>query len=229
MGAFYHHRRIMNNLVKKYKTEIAVMIGLGILFAVVAYFSNQYQAELQAIIDRNDPIGVLSYILITVIAVVVAPISTFPLLPVAVTIWGSWLAAIYTIIGWTVGAMIAFYLARRFGRPLISKFVDQEKIEAYGRLLPRRHLFWSLVLLRMIAPVDLLSYAAGLFLPISFWSYTLASLLGVAPFAFVFSYVADQSIIYQLAAGVLAVLVVGWGGLRIYRRQNNGLDAGRSE
>lgn len=48
--------------------------------------------------------------------------------------------------------------------------------------------FWLLVFLRMILPVDFLSYAIGLLSQINFWKFSLATFIGVIPFSFLFSY-----------------------------------------
>lgn len=210
----------MFRLQGRQKEVVGVLI-LIVLFVVVGYLTQIYETELTTIVGEGGFWAVLAYISITIIAVVVAPISTFPLLPVAVTLWGSTLAAIYSILGWTVGAMIAFILARRFGRPLIVRFSSIQKIDRFSRRLPRQNLFFSVIVLRMLIPVDILSYALGLLTPMSFWSYALATLIGVSPFAFIFAYATDLSLTFQIAAGLLAVLAIIIGGAHLWREGNS--------
>lgn len=197
----------MFSLRDKQKEILGALI-LIFLFIGISYLSQIYQEDLSLIIGAGGVLGIWAYLSITTIAVVVAPISTFPLLPVAVALWGSFWAAVYSILGWTIGSMIAFYLARRFGRPLIIRFSSIQKIEQFSRRLPEKNLFLSVIILRILIPVDILSYALGLLTAMPFWSYTLATLIGVSPFAFIFSYAADLSLGFQIGAGVLAALAL---------------------
>lgn len=61
----------------------------------------------------------------------------------------------------------------------------------------------------VVVPVDILSYAVGLFVPMSYSAYLAATVLGVTPFAFVFAYSMDTLPLYLFVTGVgvLAVLV----------------------
>ena len=51
--------------------------------------------------------------------------------------------------------------------------------------VPRHASFFTVVLLRLVFPVELPSYLLGLTRSIGFGSYALASLIGMSPFAFV--------------------------------------------
>ena len=52
--------------------------------------------------------------------------------------------------------------------------------------------------MRMILPVDVLSYLLGLFSKVDLKTYTLATFIGVIPFAFILSYIGSLSFAYQL-------------------------------
>ena len=67
--------------------------------------------------------------------------------------------------------------------------------------------------MRVALPVDELSYALGLFTTIPSRIYFLASALGILPGAFVFSYVGELSVAYQiiaLLAGLVIVVSMGY-------------------
>ncbi|MBI5004878.1 MAG: TVP38/TMEM64 family protein [Candidatus Lloydbacteria bacterium] len=191
---------------------------IGIAVLVIALFIGA-SAAVQEYADFfvNIPFalgmeGMIVYVAITIVAVVIAPVSTLPLLPVAVGLWGSLAAALLSVLGWTVGAVVAFFLARCFGRPVVHRFVDLHKVEQFEKALPEQHVFWSLVFLRMALPVDVLSYAVGLFTKIRFLTYFSSTLLGILPFAFIFSYAATLPPHYQLVAGAVGIgaLFVGY-------------------
>lgn len=191
--------------------EIVSMLAVVGLFIGASFLAQRYGYLLEGMASFKGPTGMLLYVLITIVAVVVAPISTFPLLPLAVSMWGSFFAALFSIIGWSIGAAIAFGLARRFGKPSIAKIVSLEKIQRIEKFIPERNIFASILLLRMAVPVDVLSYALGLFSSIPFKLYVVATIIGVAPFAFIFSYAVLIPLWLQALSFLLAIVILAIG------------------
>jgi len=201
--------------MKKYRKIIISALALFLivlLFLLSSYFSTEYQSEIQNYIG-NGSFGVFLYIIVNILAVVIAPFSTLPLIPIASSMWGWFLAGIYSILAWTIGAQIAFYISRIFGKKLVYKIVSAQKIEEIEKRIPENNAFWSLVLLRMIVPVDILSYAVGLFSKIRAKTFLGATFIGVMPFAFIFAYVGTLSskiqiiIFIEILAAILLMLI----------------------
>lgn len=163
-----------------------VFVALAIYIASRAEFIGYFSQFI-----RNDISGTISFILLFALVTVIAPLTALPLIVPASAIFGPFLTSIYSIVGWTLGAMVAFLLARHLGKPILKTFISLEKLEKYEKYFSGNIEFFGLVLLRFILPVDLLSYAVGLLSKISFKKYTLATVLGIAPFAFIFSYIGD--------------------------------------
>lgn len=181
------------------------------LFVLSAYLSREYMDWLQGLVAGSDAQSMLLYVILTIAAVVVAPVSALPLIPVAATLWGAFVTALLSLIGWLIGGAIAFALARRFGRPLVGKFVALSRLEKIERLIPDRNLFLAIVLLRIAIPFDILSYGLGLFSTIGFASYMTASFLGAAPFALIFSYASTMHVGITVSGGLLAAMALIWG------------------
>ena len=177
------------------------------LFIISSYFARQNAEFLKNLIG-NDFIGVLFYILITIIAVVIAPISMMPLIPIASSIFGWFYAAIFNIVGWTIGSFIVFLICRKLGIPLIRRFVSLEKLYKFESRVPEKNFFVSVVLLRMAVPVDILSYALSIFTKIDFKTYALATIIGIMPFAFVWSYLGTVPVIYQITGITIVSIIV---------------------
>lgn len=192
-----------------------VVVVTAVLFVVAAYGAREYRDALVGIVGVGGATGMVSYVLLTIVAVVVAPVSSAPLIPVATSLWGVLWAAILSIVGWTIGAMVAFALARRYGLRLMGRIAFAEKLESMRRRLPARNIFWTVVILRMTVPVDVLSYALGLFSPIGWREYFLATLIGVTPFSFVFAYAGILPIRYQAIGLAVGAAVLLWS----YRRR----------
>ncbi len=200
----------------KEKTIGFLKIILVILLFVLAIFLTQiYSTQIGSYLDFGY-IGMGLYVLLGISATVVAPVSTIPLIPVATALWGGLITALLNIIAWTIGAIIAFVISRRFGKPLIKKYVNLEKVSCYENLLGEKYIFWNIVVLRIIIPVDILSYAIGLFTSVKLSTYAIASFLGIIPFAFVLSYLPTMSLVYQISLGIIIAVVAYLG----YRRIN---------
>lgn len=194
---------------KLFSKEAIISILIIVFFVLSSYLSYRYAPTLEALTLLHGLWGMIFYVVVTIVAIVVAPISTFPLLPLAVTLWGSFNAAVLSIVGWSIGGIVAFLLARYGGRMLLKKFIDLKKIDEFSHKIPQTNLFTSVLFLRMAIPVDVLSYALGLFTKMNFWSYTLATIIGVSPFAFIFSYSVQLPIKLQFigaAVGIIALL-----------------------
>jgi uncharacterized membrane protein YdjX (TVP38/TMEM64 family) len=176
------------------------------LFVLFSYFIQTNLIFFEGLIV-GEWIGMVAYVLLKIVATVIAPITVLPLIVLAVGLWGIWIAALLTILGWTLGSVIAFGLARKFGVPIVRRLVPLEDIYKFEDKIKIGNTFWSVVFLRMIVPVDVLSYALGLFSRIGFWKYALATFIGVIPFAFIFSYLGEVSYAYQIIFGLVFLIV----------------------
>ncbi|MEK6872873.1 MAG: VTT domain-containing protein [Nanoarchaeota archaeon] len=205
---------------RKNKIKAAIgIIFIIIVFLTISYLIQRYLENVKKLISFGI-ISMVIYVFILIFATVVAPVNAFPLLPVASNVWGWFITGTLSIIGWTIGAVIAFTLARKYGVPLITKFISLEDIAKYERLIPEENIFWSIVFLRMSVPVDILSYILGLFSHIKLRTYLFASIIGIAPLAFVFAYIGGLPFKYQIIAFLIAVfmLLIGYGINKGYRK-----------
>ena len=198
-------------LDKKAIVSLSSVAIIALLFVFVSLIASKYENEISAFAQSGGMSGMVAYVFITMLAIVVAPISTIPLIPVASGLWGWFMAAVLSIIGWTIGAQAAFYLARHFGRPLVEKIVSIDKLNKLEKRFPKRNLFWTVIFFRMAVPVDVLSYALGLFSNMNSRSYFFATVIGITPFAFVFAYAGTLDVRFQLLALLAGVIVgVSW-------------------
>ena len=136
-------------------------------------------------------VSYFSYMLILVGAVVFLPLTATPIIAIAAGLLGPFVTSILSIIGWTVGAAIAFLISRYFGRAVIEKRIDLSKIDLYLSEIPEDSQFIFIVILRLTLPVDLVSYALGLTKSLSFTRYIVATCVGVVWFSFAFAYLGD--------------------------------------
>jgi len=202
----------------------AYYTGVGFVgvagFVIVSHLAQMHSALLSAVIDQASVAGVIVYIASLALAVVVAPISTGFLLPIAANSWGPLPAGVYSMVGWSLGAAGAFYIARRFGAPFVKRFAPIEKLQSMADVISTRHMFVSVLLFRLSLPVEVMSYVVGLFTTMRFGPYMLATVIGIAPFTFLISYASVGSVTYQVIVALLAVVsfsVGVWYVRRAYR------------
>ena len=196
------------NLLKIWGPLLLVVL----FFIAVSYFVQANNDVIRNYIEKRSLVGMLVYLGANLTAVVVAPVSALPLIPVAANVWGWFVTGILNIIGWTAGAVIAFVLAQKYGKPIIKRLVSIEKLEKIEKILPEQSVFWGVVFLRMVTPVDGLSYALGLFSKMSLWQFFLATLIGITPFSFVFAYAGTLPVVYQILAlgAAIVIFISGW-------------------
>ena len=103
----------------------------------------------------------LAYIAVFVLQIVVAPLPGQLLGVMGGYLFGMVAGSFYSITGLVVGAGLAMWLARRFGRPWLERTFAATQLRLWERKLRTRSLFtWWLL---FVVPVpDLVYYAAGL-------------------------------------------------------------------
>lgn len=176
-------------LKKIKKTEIKkIIISTGfiaLLFVSSAWLFQIYQPFLEDMVKNKSSLGMIIYILIFILSIVFLPISSMPLIPLGAKIWGVFTTTILSTIGWTVGAMVAFYLARYFGSPYVIKIIGKKKIEKIEKMIPEENIFLTIFFLRAVTPFDGLSYALGLIPRVKTKTFFFSTALGLLPFCFV--------------------------------------------
>ncbi len=96
-------------------------------------------------------------------------------------VFGLGLGLTYSTIGLTLGSLFAFWLSRRLGMPFVSRFVGQETMLKFNRLMERRGaLFSFLFFLVPFLPKDAFCYLLGLS-PMQIFTFLLISTLGRFP------------------------------------------------
>ncbi len=197
------------------KTKDILSLMLLVLFFAFAIFLTQYyQPEIIKYLDYGY-LSMFIYVLLGTTSTVLAPVNTLPLIPIATALWGGFITALLNITAWTAGAMIAFIISRRYGKPFLNKYSDLEKIARYEKILGTKYIFWNIVALRIMIPVDVLSYAIGLFTSVKLSTFTLATFIGVMPFAFILSYSPNMPLPFQIGVGLLVLVFIYFGYRKI--------------
>jgi uncharacterized membrane protein YdjX (TVP38/TMEM64 family) len=213
----------MTEAARRRKEYAWLAIVAGVLLAAILV-TRAHADSIKAFIDHHPGWGLFLYVLLNILDAVIAPGATLPLIPVAVHAWGRIIAALVTTVGWTAGSLLAFLIARRWGYPIVRKMTSMERLRSAKRYIPE-DLFWSIALMRLVLPMDVISYAMGLFTHISWTKYTTATALGLVPSALVLAWLGKLPHAYELIAfGIGGAVVVAY--VLIVRRRHRRGDRG---
>jgi len=169
-------------------------------------------AWLERWISVHPVLGAGIYVALLAAAVVLLPFSSLALLPLAIQSYGLVLTALLSAAGWWIGCLMAFQAAR-IGRRYLERVTSLQAVDHLEEKIPHDVGFGGIVVLRLILPVDAVSFALGLLKHLRFSTYALASLLGILPFAFVWSYAggelgAGRFLSFALAMAAMVVIVL---------------------
>ncbi len=169
-----------------------VLAAAGLALLALALWQWRWDASpLEAWIRAHPALGALAYVIVVAASVVVLPLSSLPLLPLATRSYGVVGTALLSTAGWWIGCLVAFGLARA-GRRWLERFTSLDAVDRIVDRVPDDVGFGGIVVLRAILPVDVVSFALGLVKRLRFSTYAAASLVGIVPFAFVWSYAGGE-------------------------------------
>jgi len=193
----------MKKTNKKFFGRGSVFVGVFLIILAVLYLSDA-RKYLDPMILRQtlQDLGVLGP-LVFIGAYAFATAAFLPGSPFTIAggyVFGPFWGTLYTVIGATIGAMLGFLIARYVAGSQVHEFVDKrlptvrnmyDKLETKG--------FATVLVLRLlpIFPFTGLNYALGL-TPVKLRSYFVATLIGITPFTFVYSYLVIRCLVELL-------------------------------
>jgi uncharacterized membrane protein YdjX (TVP38/TMEM64 family) len=160
-----------------------------LLFGGGLWLARHYAEPIQQVLASHPVAGVLVFFATSAVAVVLPMASNLPLVPLAVLAYGPGWTALLLLAGWIAGSAASFLLGRWARGWILAHFPSVQRHANIDRLVHPRHRMLSLISLRMTFPVDVLSYALGLFSErTTLVQVVLSTTLGAAPFAGLFAW-----------------------------------------
>ncbi len=171
------------------------------------------QEQLTLLVDRWGIWAPLVTISLHILQVITAPIPGTAIDAVNGLLFGPWLGTLYSMTGLMIGSILAMVLTRKFGRPLVERFVDISSVERIDELIEKSgSLVIFLIFLLPFLPDDTVCFLAGL-TPIPLLELFLLALVGRTPGVFVANFLGSQSqsiVLWQwIVMGVVFLIIAG--------------------
>ncbi len=154
---------------------VTFLILVGITIVLVVAITQRIDGEItwsqvfssrdsvREFVERFDPYHVVVFIVLQTAQVVIAPIPANVVALAGGALFGLWGGFLVSSAGLILGSLIAFSIARFFGRPVVEAFVDPQHIDRYIDGIANRHFLILLVIVLMpFFPDDIICFVAGL-------------------------------------------------------------------
>src|SRR5881227_2844258 len=177
-------------------------IGAIALVILLATTTNTGQNTVDAILNgdtrelRHQLLGLGVggvFVLLTVcLSHAIVPFPTEIVSAAAGFVYGFWLALPILLVCWLASALLAYWLAERFGRPLARRLVGSRRLEKAEELMDRGGAA-TLLSLRLIPliPYNAICYAAGITrVPLLRYSWT--TIVGITPLTVLVAYLGSR-------------------------------------
>jgi len=191
--------------------SVAVVLAFLALYVLTRRYAPFFfhPAELQAWIAGFGVWAPLVFIGLQALQVVAAPIPGQVAAVVAGYLFGAFWGVVYSLVGVMIGSAVAFTISKRYGRPAVERFIEDDLVESFDGLVDQAGLIGLFVFVVIPGlPDDVICFLAGL-TRLRLGVFLVVLLLGRAPAYALATYAGGQFATGQLwfATVLLAVFV----------------------
>ncbi len=195
------------------KVKSLLLLTLPIILAILISIALQYTFLTQpdkvtAWLSQFGPFVILVYIIVQSITIIIAPLGGFFLQVALIALYKPAIALTLVYLVVTPLYMVNFYIARRFGRPLVAKIVGKNALAQIDRLAKNAGVL-TLVILKVFQGgiFDYLSYAIGL-TQIPFKTFAIVNIVGGIPGTLVSYYILTR--FSNLTEGIIVLIATAY-------------------
>lgn len=157
----------LRNIPKKelIKNAIVIVVILIIVGILLFYVQRTFESPRDAAdkLRGLGSLGPLVLISLMILEVMVAPLPGGLLFIASGYAFGTGWGTLFSYIGQIAGTLIAFFISRRFGRPIVERLVKKEKLDYYDCFFQRggKVVLWVGYLIP-IFPTDIMTFVTGM-------------------------------------------------------------------
>jgi uncharacterized membrane protein YdjX (TVP38/TMEM64 family) len=179
------------------------------LLVAVAFLYFDRRDSISIAIRSWGPVGVIAAIVIMT-ALCMTPIPSEGLLVMYMKIYGSWWGVVYGWTGATLSSVVIYILARRFGPPIVHRYLPRERFEQVDEWVKSKGVLGLLIARLLPIPAFAINYVAGVIPSIGFWPYLWTAAVSMIPYytgaAFIFLGLSTRLTIWLIVGGITILL-----------------------
>jgi len=201
-------------LILQHRRRLALLLLFVAIATIAAATDSLHQAILsiiasaEPVIRQHAVLGAIVFVLLSALSAMVLFFSTAVITPVGVDAFGPIATLLLLWLGWVLGGITSFTIGRRFGRRVVSWFVDPRHIRDYERRAKRLTSFRHVLLFQLAVPSEVPGYVLGL-AGCRFRTFVFAMALAELPFAIGAVYLGEsflqRNYVLLLAVGIAGV------------------------
>lgn len=184
---------------------------ITVIFAFPISLSDTQLADVRDFVNSFGVLSPIAYMLILSFAIVIVPVPSAPLVITSSVLFGSLLGGVYSILGSTFGALLAFSISKLFGRHFIRKIFKRD-YHIFHKHVTNKYIARLIFVSRIIPffQFDIVSYAAGL-TRVGAGSFVIATALGSLPHTIIYvgfgRTIIENSLVSSIFSAVLVLLM----------------------
>ena len=175
------------------------------IFYEIVFFIENYTYQ-------NQILAIIIFIILAALSAMLSPFSSIPFVSAGIIIWGNFMTISFLLIGWMIGAIVAYSIGYFSGYPLVNQFYFPEKIKYYKERISDKTGFLMVLFFRFAIPAEITGYALGI-IRYHFGKYFLATFIAELPFAIIAGYASDALVakkpVIFISLVTLAFLFIG--------------------
>jgi uncharacterized membrane protein YdjX (TVP38/TMEM64 family) len=204
------------------------VLAVTVLVLVLVASADSLHALLVSLTDQVTPLmqsrplpGAVLFVLVSALSAMLAFFSSAVLVPVAVQVWGTWGTIGLLWLGWIVGGILAYTVARTAGRRVVARLVKAELLARYDARVSGNAPLGLVILFQLGLPSEIPGYVLGLarYAP---QKYLLALAIAELPWAIVTvmlgTTLMERRVSVLIALGVAAAALSGFAFVALHRR-----------
>lgn len=188
---------------------LPIILSLSLAYYMQAMLLSD-QETIKSWLLSFGPWIILAYVLLQSLAVIIAPIGGFAFLLTMIAIFGPGKAIILAYLTTTPLYCVNFYIARRFGRPIVQKIIGNAGLKTVDHFAQDAGTP-TLIILRVFQGMnfDYISYGIGL-TNIPFKTFLVVNILGAIPSYLILYFIISRfdNLLYSVAAFYVASVVL---------------------
>jgi uncharacterized membrane protein YdjX (TVP38/TMEM64 family) len=189
---------------------LAILLSPGLrsdLGGVAAFLSNIGAIGIKDWIHSFGTWAPIIFFLLMVGQVILNPIPAGPITLAGALIFGVWPGLALSMVGSVAGSVLVFVAVRRWGKPLLLRFMDEKTYIRYSGKLGEGGWWFFLIMLLPVMPDDAVCALAGVS-AMSFGRYVAFVVVGRLPGATLTALLASNVITGSLAAWITVGIVL---------------------